>query len=193
MPPGYAGIIGGVAVEGPSTSLQPLPRVLTGSVEQLGLALVNTVSDKVTLRIGDPVAKLTLVACSASPSGAVWIILAAALLGVVYVLAMNVHATRHLPLATDSADGPHHTTPGTPNAPSRTPTDIRPVAQIAQIRHQQYADLIQRCLHAKQRDAPVCQQLATLHRTVHDLHSQEDVLPTKERDQDAFSDRPESS
>lgn len=136
---------------------------------------------------------LTLVACSASPSGAVWIILAAALLGVVYVLAMNVHATRHLPLATDSADGPHHTTPGTPNAPSRTPTDIRPVAQIAQIRHQQYADLIQRCLHAKQRDAPVCQQLATLHRTVHDLHSQEDVLPTKERDQDAFSDRPESS
>lgn len=138
---------------------------------------------------------LTLVACSASSSsGAVWIILTAALLGVVYVLAMNVYATRHLPLAAmDSDDGQHHTTPGTPNAPSRTPADIRPVAQIAQIRHQQYADLIQRCLHAKQRDSPVCQQLAALHRTVQDLHSQEDVLPTKARDQNAFSDRPESS
>ena len=129
---------------------------------------------------------LTLVACSASSSssGAIWIILTAALLGVVYVLAMNVHATRHLPLVTtdgDDDDGGHHAPPSTP--------PIRPDAQIAQIRHQQYADLIQRCLHSKQRDSPMCQQLAALHRTVHTLHSQEDANATN----DTMSDRPGSS
>ena len=111
------------------------------------------------------IAFLLLIALVAEKSRSA--VMTAALLGVVYVLTMSARASRHLPLTAEA----EAEAASMPAEPMSAMDPARPEVQVASVRHRQYADLIERCLHPSRKDSPTCAQLQKLHRVVDTLHS----------------------
>ena len=93
-------------------------------------------------------------------------IMISALLATLYVLAMNSYITRDLPLIEEPQTSKDHTAATTTDAPT-------PETQKASVRHRQYADLIQRCMHPRWKNSTECKQLQRVHHVVDKLHSRE--------------------